>query len=121
MAHEIVHTQRSKTLVRVVGNTTGTLITLADLSASPEETVKKAVIAQASAVSDGTWKIYRGDSDAGTLILELPQYAHFIFYEFDVTIANSSTSNVFITNTGSVGTLILQLGKDSIYNPPLVG
>ena len=120
MPYEIINTLRAKSLVRIVGNT-ATLIKLSDLSASPKENVKSAVIAQASGTTDGIWRIYRGDNASGNLVLELPTFAHFIFYEFDATIANSASSNVYVTNSGTSGTLILQLGKDSIYTPALEG
>jgi hypothetical protein len=121
MAHEIINSIRAKSTIRVVGNT-ATTITLADLSAnSSVETVTEAVIAQISSSSDGIWRVYRGNDTNGVLILEIPNYANFILYEFDVSFANSSTSNVHITNSGTAGTLIMQLAKTATYNPPLEG
>lgn len=120
MSHEIVNSLRSKSLIRVTGNTS-TLITLANLSASTQETVTAAEIAQASCTSDGIWRVYRGNNASGELILELPNFAHFVFYEFDITLANNSTSNIYITNSGTAGTLILQLSKTANYTPSLTG
>lgn len=120
MAHEIVNSLKSKSLVRIVGNT-ATTITLSDLSKNATETVTEAAIAQASGVTDGVWRIYRGDNTSGVLLLELPSFSHFVFYEFDISLANSATSNIHVTNSGTVGTLILQLAKTATYDPPLTG
>jgi hypothetical protein len=121
MAHEIINSLRAKTTIRVVGNT-ATTITLADLSVDANvETVTEAAIAQISSSSDGVWRVYRGNDTNGVLILEIPNYANFILYEFDVSFANSATSNVHITNSGTAGTLIMQLAKTATYNPPLTG
>lgn len=120
MSYEIINAVRAKSTIRVTGNT-ATLITLANLAAVASETVSNAAIAQASAISDGVWRVYRGNDTSGELILELPTFAHFVFYEFDVTLANNSSSNIYITNDGTVGTLIMQLTKTATYNPPLSG
>lgn len=120
MAYEIINSVRAKSTIRVTGNT-NTLITLSNLAAIPSETVSEAAIAQASGVTDGVWRVYRGNDANGELILELPTFAHFVFYEFDITLASNSSSNVFITNSGTVGTLILQLSKTATYSPPLSG
>jgi|688.fasta_scaffold00188_23 hypothetical protein len=120
MPHEIVNTIRAKSLVRIVGNS-ATLITLSDLAKDSRENVQQAMIAQASGVTDGVWRIYRGNNASGEKLLELPSFSHFVFYEFDASLANSSTSNVYITNSGTVGTLILQLAKVAKYDPPLEG
>ena len=120
MAYEIVNSLRSKSLVRIVGNT-ATTITLSDLAKNNTETVTSAAVAQASGVTDGVWRIYRGDDANGVLLLELPSFSHYVFYEFDISLANSATSNVFITNSGTCGTLILQLAKNATYDPPLTG
>jgi len=112
MAHEIINSIRAKSTIRVVGNT-ATTITLSDLSADPTvETVTEAAISQVSATTDGVWRVYRGNDASGVLILELPNYAHFVLYEFDVSFANSATSNVYITNSGTAGTLIMQMDKN---------
>jgi hypothetical protein len=121
MAHEIINSIRSKSTIRVVGNT-ATTITLAQLSANANvETVTEAAISQVSATTDGVWRIYRGDNTSGQLILELPNYAHFVLYEFDVSFSNTANANVHITNSGTAGTLIMQLAKTATYNPPLEG
>lgn len=121
MEKEILNSVRAKSTIRLVG-TGNTVITLADLSTDTNvETITSAAIAQVSSISNGIWKIYRGDNSSGTLIMEVPNYAHFVLYEFDVTFANSATSNVYVENTGANGTLVMQLAKTSTYNPPLTG
>ena len=120
MAYEIINSLRSKSVIRVTGNT-ATTITLSQLSAAPSETVTEAAIAQVSATTDGIWRVYRGDNTSGELILELLNTSHFVLYEYDISFANSATSNVHITNTGSGGTLIMQLAKTATYSPSLTG
>lgn len=120
MPYEIVNSLRAKSLVRVVGNT-ATTIQLSQLAKDANETITNAAIAQASGVTDGIWRIYRGDNTSGTLLLELPSFSHYVFYEFDISLANSSTSNVHVTNSGTCGTLILQLAKTATYATPLTG
>lgn len=114
MPHEIVNSLRAKALVRIVGNT-ATTIALADLAKDATETVSAAAIAQASGVTDGVWRIYRG-GPSGTLMLELPSFSHFQFYEFDCSLANNSTANIYVTNSGTVGTMIMQLAKTATYS-----
>ena len=119
MSYEVVNTTRSKSVIRITGNN-AVLIKLSDLSTNTAvENVQSAIIAQASCVSTGIWRVYRGDDANGELVLELPTFAHFQFYEFDVTIANNATSNIYFTNSGSAGTMIMQVAKDCIYDPPL--
>ena len=115
MSYELINALRSKTTVRIVGNTS-TLITLSSLEKDDTETVRAAAVAQASGVTDGVWRIYRGDDATGVLLLELPSFSHYQFYEFDSTLANSATSNIYVTNSGTAGTMILQLAKDATYS-----
>ena len=57
MPYDIVNNKRSKSVVRVVGNT-ATTITLASLSAGADETVTNASISHVMSQSDGAWKVY---------------------------------------------------------------
>lgn len=118
MPYEIVNSLRSKSFVRVIGNT-ATTITLSNLAKDSTEIVSSASITHVSGVTDGIWRVYRGDNTSGVLILELPTFSHFQLQEFDTSIANNSTSNVHITNSGTVGTLILQFSKTATYSPAL--
>ncbi len=122
MPLEIINAVRAKSTIRLVGGAANTHINLSDLSAQTGETVSAAAIAQVSTSTNGIFRIYRGNSAAGTLILELPSAAtNLVFYEYDITLANSATSNVFIEHTGTAGTLIMQLAKTATYTPALEG
>ena len=122
MPSEIINAVRAKSTIRIVGGAANTHINLSDLSAQTGETVTAAAIAQVSTSTNGIFRIYRGNSSAGTLILELPSAAtNLVFYEYDITLANSATSNVFIEHTGTAGTLIMQPAKTATYTPALEG
>ena len=122
MPFEIINAVRAKSTIRVVGGAANTHINLSALSAQTGETVSAAAIAQVSTSTNGIFRIYRGNSGAGNLILELPSAAtNLVFYEYDITLANSATSNVFIEHTGTAGTLIMQLAKTATYTPALEG
>jgi hypothetical protein len=121
MPYEIVNTLRAKSLVRIVGNT-ATTIALSDLAKDNNEVVTAADIAQVTAVSDGIWRIYRGNNTSGELLLELtPSFSHISLYEYDISLANSATANIHITNSGTAGTLIMQVAKTANYTTPLTG
>ena len=122
MPFEIINAVRAKSTIRVVGGVANTHINLSALSAQTGETVSAAAIAQVSTSTNGIFRIYRGNSGASNLILELPSAAtNLVFYEYDITLANSATSNVFIEHTGTAGTLIMQLAKTATYTPALEG
>ena len=122
MPFEIINAVRAKSTIRVVGGVANTHINLSALSAQTGETVSAAAIAQVSTSTNGIFRVYRGNSGAGNLILDLPSAAtNLVFYEYDITLANSATSNVFIEHTGTAGTLIMQLAKTATYTPALEG
>ena len=118
MPYEITNSLRAKAFVRIVGNT-ATTITLSSLQKDSTETVSAAAISQASGVTDGIWRIYRGNNTSGTLVLELPAFSHYAFYEFDCAVANNATANIHVTNSGTAGTLVLQLSKTATYSTDL--
>lgn len=115
MPYELINSLRSKTTIRVTGGAANTRINLSQLAASSDETVTDAAIAQISSTTNGIWRVYRGNDASGTLILDLPSFAHFVLYEYDILFSNTSTANVFIEHTGSSGTLIMQLAKTATY------
>ena len=122
MPFEIINAVRAKSTIRVVGGVANTHINLSALSAQTGETVSAAAIAQVSTSTNGIFRIYRGNSGASNLILELPSAAtNLVLYEYDITLANNATQNVFIEHTGTAGTLVMQLAKTATYTPALEG
>jgi len=122
MPYEIVNNKRSKSVIRVVGNT-ATPINLSTLAAGSDETVTNASITHVTAQSDGAWKVYRGNSASDVLVLDLTGAGNvdWPLAQYDITIANNSSSNIFVTNSGTGGTLILTVSKTATYNPALTG
>jgi hypothetical protein len=114
MPYEVINSLRSKSTVRIVGNT-ATTITLSALAKDDREIVTGAAISQASGVTDGVWRVYRGDDANGVIILELPNNTNFDFNIFDASLSNTGTANVHVTNSGNTGTMILQLAKTATY------
>jgi hypothetical protein len=118
MPYEIINSNRSKSIARVVGNT-ATLITLSQLSAnSNNETITGAVISQVFSSSDGVWTIYRGNDATpanSTIVMQLFGENALPLTQADIAVANSATSNIYVTNSGTVGTLIIQLSKTATY------
>lgn len=120
MTYEIVNSKRSKSTISVVGNT-ATLITLsqlsADASASPAtEMISTASIGSVFSSTDGFWRIYRGDNASGALVLELEGNNYLPFLLSDISIANTPSANIYVTNSGTGGTLVMQLSKTANYS-----
>lgn len=119
MALDIANTIRSRSTITLTGNT-ATRINLSQLSSNTSlETVTAASISSAFSSSDGTWNVYRGNDATGTLTLQLTGQNYLPLVQSDISLANNSSSNVYITNTGTVGTLILQLSKTASYSSNL--
>jgi hypothetical protein len=118
MAHDIVNNKRSKSVIRVVG-TGGTRIDLADLEVSEDESISDASITSVLSASDGVWSVYRGNDNTGTLVLDIPGGVDWPLVQYDITIANTSSANIYVTNSGSNGTLILTVSKVATYSPAL--
>ena len=121
MPSEIINAVRAKSTIRIVGGAANTHINLSDLSAQTGETVTAAAIAQVSTSTNGIFRIYRGNSASGNLILELCTPINLVLYEYDITFANNATANVFVEHTGTAGTLVMQLAKTATYSPALTG
>jgi len=120
MAYEIINTLRSKSTIRVTGNTS-TRINISQLSADVNtETVISATISHIITTSDGAWNVYRGDSNSGILIMQMFGTLDYPLSENDIVMANSATSNIFVENTGTGGTLILVTSKSTEYPTPLI-
>lgn len=115
MAYDIVNSNRSKSVVRVVGNT-ATLVTLSELSSNANnETITSASIAQVFSSSDGIWSVYRGNDATGNLVLQLNGENVLPLSQSDIVVGNTATANIYVTNSGTAGTLILQLNKTATY------
>ena len=119
MPFEIINAVRAKSTIRVVGGVANTHINLSALSAQTGETVTAAAIAQVSTSTNGIFRIYRGNSASGNLILELCTPINLVLYEYDIVFANNATSNLFVEHTGTAGTLVMQLAKTATYNTDL--
>ncbi len=121
MAYEITNTLRSRSVVRVTGNT-ATRINLSQLSVNTQiETVETASINHIITSTDGVWRIYRGNDASGVLIFELFDGADLPLNTYDISVANAATSNIYVTNSGTGGTLILSVTKQATYTPALEG
>jgi len=123
MAHNIVNARRSKSVITVTGNT-GTRINLEALSTEPTaspagEIVTSASITTAISSTDGIWTIYRGNDATGVIVLQLVGNNFLPLTQGDIAISNTSTANIYVTNSGTAGTLILQVSKTADYPRPL--
>jgi len=116
MAYEIINTLRSRTVIRVTGNT-ATRINLTQLSANSSlETVNSASLTHVITTTDGKWVIYRGNDATGPVLLSLFAQNDLQFSVYDVSFANGATSNIFVTNSGTDGSLIMQFSKVATYS-----
>lgn len=122
MAYEVINNKRSKSVIRVTGNT-DTAITLSQLSADVDETINSVSITNLLASSDGAWKVYRGNDASGVLVLDTTGggAVDWSFTQRDISISNTATANIFITNSGTGGTLLMTVSKTAEYSPALTG
>jgi hypothetical protein len=119
MPYEILNSKRSKSTIRVTGNT-ATRVNLSSLSTDlATETITGAAITHVMSTTDGFWKVYRGNDNTGTLVLDLQGSNDYPLAQYDIAIANTSTANIYVTNSGAGGTLILSLSKSATFNPSL--
>jgi hypothetical protein len=123
MAYNIVNSKRSKSIITVTGNT-ATLINLSALSSEPTaspaiETISTASIGAVISSSDGFWRIYRGNNATGTLVLELKDSNYLPLTQSDISLANGANLNIYVTNSGTGGTLILQVSKEATFSTDL--
>lgn len=123
MSFNIVNSRRSKSVITVTGNT-ATRINLSQFSTEPTaspatELITSAAITTVFSTTDGVWNVYRGNDTTGTLVLQLVGNNFLPLSQGDMTIANTATANLYITNSGTAGTLILQMSKTAEYSTPL--
>lgn len=116
MPFEIINSKRSKSIIRVTGNT-ATLINLNQLSTNTQiETITGASITHLTSSTDGKWIVYRGNDATGVPVLSLFGENDLPFAQYDVSIGNTATANIYVTNSGTDGTLILVLSKTAIFS-----
>jgi hypothetical protein len=120
MAYEIINTKRSRSIIRITGNT-ATNIALSSLATDANEVITAASIAHIITSTDGWIRIYRGDSPSGNLIVAMYQSNDLPLTQYDISLANTPTANLHITNSGADGTVILSVTKTATYATPLVG
>jgi hypothetical protein len=123
MSYNIVNARRSKSVITVTGNT-ATRINLSALSTEPTaspatEVVTSATISTVISSTDGVWTVYRGNDASGVVVLQLVGNNFLPLTQGDIAISNTSTSNIYVTNSGTAGTLILQVSKTADYSTPL--
>jgi len=121
MANEIVNTLRSKSTIFITGNT-ASVISLANLAASATETVTGSAVTHVMSSTDGKWQIWRGPDNTvanSVMVLELFGQNYMPLNMHDIAVANTSSRGYYITNSGTGGTLIMQVSKTATYNPSL--
>lgn len=118
MTYEVKNQLRSKSVITVVGSGSQ-LITLSQLEADARESVQSATITSVITSTDGIWTIRRGNDSSGTLVLDLVGNQELLLSQYDIAVSNGSASNIYVTNSGSNGTLILTVSKNATYSPAL--
>jgi len=123
LTKDITNSLRSKSTIRLTGDGT-TTIHLANLASDTNESVSAATIAVAITSTNGTWTIKRGADSSGVggyTVLQLVGENYLPLTQSDIAIGTNSSSNIVCTNSGSNGTLILQVTKSATYAEPLTG
>ena len=116
MPTTITNSKRSKSVIRITGNT-ATRINLNQLSTNTTtELVANAEITHITTSSDGKWIVYRGNDATGEPVLTLFGENDIPFAQYDVSIAGANTgANLYFTNSGTDGTLVIILSKTATY------
>ena len=116
MPTTITNSKRSKSVIRITGNT-ATRINLNQLSTNTTtELVANAEITHITTSSDGKWIVYRGNDATGEPVLTLFGENDIPFAQYDVSIAGANTgANLYFTNSGTDGTLVIILSKKATY------
>lgn len=120
MALEITNSLRSRSVIRVTGSG-ATTINLSDLAVNTNESISNASICHIMSSTDatGAWTIKRGGS-SGTVIAVIYGNSDLPLSQYDISIANSSSSDIYVSNSGADGTLILNVTKVATYATALV-
>lgn len=116
MPTTITNSKRSKSVIRITGNT-ATRINLNQLSTNTTtELVANAEITHVTSSTDGKWIIYRGNDATGEPVLTLFGENDVPFAQYDVSIAGANTgANLYFTNSGTDGTILVILSKTATY------
>lgn len=116
MPTTITNSKRSKSVIRITGNT-ATRINLNQLSTNTTtELVANAEITHVTSSTDGKWIVYRGNDATGEPVLSLFGENDVPFAQYDVSIAGANTgANLYFTNSGTDGTLVIILSKTATY------
>ena len=116
MPTTITNSKRSKSVIRITGNT-ATRINLNQLSTNTTtELVANAEITHVTSSTDGKWIVYRGNDATGEPVLSLFGENDVPFAQYDVSIAGANTgANLYFTNSGTDGTLLIILSKTATY------
>jgi hypothetical protein len=122
MAQEITNKIRSTTLIRVTEgrlspNAISANIAVSELSASNTENVQTATIKGVIWSSNSAIDIIRGDD----VVLSLHGSGEMRLDDFAYSISKGSDKNIEIVSTDARGTVILEVTKEAVYTPPLVG
>lgn len=119
MPYEIVNSKRSKSVIRVTAQASQ-LITLPQLSTNTtSEVITGASITHFISTGDGAVKVYRGDNASGVLVIDSVGSNDLPFAQYDVAIANTSSANIYVTNSSTNGTVMLIVSKTATYEPAL--
>ena len=116
MPTTITNSKRSKSVIRITGNT-ATRVNLNQLSTNTTtELVAAAEITHITTSTDGKWIVYRGNDATGEPVLTLFGENDIPFAQYDVSIAGANTgANLYFTNSGTDGTLVIVLSKTATY------
>lgn len=116
MPTTITNSKRSKSVIRITGNT-ATRINLNQLSTNTTtELVTAAEITHITSSTDGKWIVYRGNDATGEPVLTMFGENDVPFAQYDVSIAGANTgANLYFTNSGTDGTIVIILSKTATY------
>ena len=116
MPTTITNSKRSKSVIRITGNT-ATRVNLNQLSTNTTtELVAAAEITHITTSTDGKWIVYRGNDATGEPVLNLFGENDIPFAQYDISVAGANTgANLYFTNSGTDGTLVIVLSKTATY------
>jgi hypothetical protein len=116
MPTTITNSRRSKSVVRITGNS-AVRVNLNQLSTNTTtELITAAEISHITTSTDGKWIVYRGNDATGENVLTLFGENDLPFAQFDISIGGANTtSNLYFVNTGTDGTLIAVISKTANY------